>query len=308
MSDRPIDEFLDLLPLTTEEQRTVKILLWFNRPVVFDEISKEYTKRYNIKIGSKMYHILNNLVKKKFAVKGVNKGKKNFCIHSGNLTRNIKRAMQDEMTRASKRYQKIEFLEKPSLTTHVGEKDVGELFVKIVEKLKQGCEIHVINDTLNYPIRSKGVNKKEFIKQENNLSKLLMKNRVSGKSKEYYIVERVKSERALKSLAKEFGKDYVKKSLKAIIKSLELDNFNIVFAKDLQFKFFVIPDYCAVTTWFSDSKKYSLDRAIAFWYPDDIKGLDDYFWTEWRRILNGRSEKEAKDEVKTWVEELMKKI
>ena len=225
MSDRPIDEFLDLLPLTTEEQRTVKILLWFGTPSDFEQISKEYKKRYNIKVGNKLYHILNNLVKKKFAVKFTKLGKKNFCIHEGNLNRAIKRTVQDEMVRAQQRFQKIEFLEKPSLTTHVGEKNIGELFVKIVEQLEQGCEIHVINDTLNYPIRSKEpIDRKKFIKEEEKSRKLLMKNRVSGKSKGYYIVERVKSERALKSLIKEFGKEYVKTSLKSIIKSLELDN------------------------------------------------------------------------------------
>ena len=57
----------------------------------------------------------------------------------------------------------------------------------------------------------------------------------------------------------------------------------------------------------SSNKKY-LDRAMAFWYPDSIKALDEYFWTEWKRALLGKIEDDNRKEVKKWAEELLKKI
>ncbi|MBU3904979.1 MAG: hypothetical protein KJ906_02440 [Nanoarchaeota archaeon] len=307
MSGQTIDEFLDLLLLTTEEQRTVKILLWFGTPSDFENISKEYTKRYNIKVGSKLYHILNNLVKKKFVAKAMKGGKKVFCIHYGNLNQRIKKVAGDEILKAQQRFQKIESIGNPSMTTYIGEDQVTNLILKISEMEKEGVEEHSIIDILSYPIKS-NLSKKEFLKQRTKHNEELLKLRKRGKLVEYFIAEKSKIEQSFKERTKIHGKDYVQMVLKYIIKGLDTNNFNIVFTDNVAFKFFVIPDKIAVTAWFSSPTIKYLDRAIAFWYPDSIKALDEYFWAEWKRALGTKSEEENRVEVKTWVEELVKRL
>lgn len=307
-NERLTDEFLELLPLTTEESRVMKILLWFGRPATYDEISEQHTKKFNIKIGNKLYHILNCLFKKKFAEKGMASGKKVFYVHNENLAAEIKKAVQGEMKRAQDMYQKIQFMEKPSLTTYVGEDDVAALFDQIDEmEAKGGIEEHGIIDILSYPVKIREP-KKLFIEQRIKSKKHLLELTKQGKLVEYYISEKAKVEKHFKFLERQRGKKYVIEAIKYINKALEFDSFNIMFTNNIMFKFFVIPNKCAVVSWFSSSEKEYLDRAIVFWYPDDIKGLDEYFWNEWKRALNGKTEKEAKEEVKRWAKEYLEKL
>lgn len=309
MAERALDESLNYLKVSLEEKRVLKILLAFGKPVDADQIKKEYQRLFKVKIGNRIYYILGNLKDKEYVSTSKDR-KKLFYCNSAKIAKEIRESLEKEQKKIQKTMEKMEFLSgKPSLTTHVGSKSVAELFEKIVSKLKEGCEFHTIMGTMRYPIRpEKPIKTKILLKQDMKIRKFLIKNRKSGKLIEYHIIDKNKYIKDIKNLEKEFGKKYIKKTFNEMIDSLKLKNFNVIFGKDLEFKFFVIPNYCAVTAWFSSPKQYYLDRAIAFWYPDDIKGLDEHFWFEWRRILGNRTEEEAKEEVKKWARKLLKRI
>jgi hypothetical protein len=194
-------------------------------------------------------------------------------------------------------------LGKPSLTTHVGALSVGELFAKVNEKLLEGCELHFIKGDPYFPVILEGTDKKLITKLDSTFLKMINRNRATGKLREYYIIEKEKTEKAMKQVSKDLGRNY-RTELKQWLSALDSKNFNMVFGSS-EFKFFVIPGYCAITAWSTGG--LSLDRAIAFWYPDDIKGLDEHFWSEWTRALAGRNEIQAKEEVKAWIKGLLEK-
>jgi len=302
MPNQTIDEFLDLLSLTTEEQRTLQILIRLESGS-FEDVSKDYEKKYS-KVGNKLYHILNNLVKKEFVSKN---GKKLFSVNQVKLNSAVKEQAELELVKAQKRLERIESSGTQSMRTYVGGEQVAELFKEIDKLESEGVEQYGITDILSYPVKTT-LSKNEFIEQTLNTQKNLLKLRTQGKMRDYHICEKAKVEAHLKELEKDRGKKYLIETMKYISDSLETDNFQIAFADNVSFKFFVIPNKIAVISWFSSPDVKHLDRAIAFWYPDSIKSLEDYFWVEWKRTIGNKSEDENRKEVMIWTKEFLRKI
>ena len=184
------------------------------------------------------------------------------------------------------------------MKTYVGGDQVAELFKEIDNLEAEGVEQYGITDIMSYPVKMT-IPKTKFIEQRLKTQKKLLKLRKQGKMKDYHIVEKIKAEKHLKELGKERGKKYLAETLKHLKDSLNTGNFHIGFAENVSFKFFVIPDKIAVISWFSSPNKKYLDCAIAFWYPDSIKSLEEYFWIEWKKIKDKDGKK--------WINGLVKK-
>ena len=298
---RAVEDMVEYLGLDLDEKRVINIL--FDNSFDVNDISKKYKQMYDVNIGNKIYHILNNLVKKGFVLKT----KKIYSCNQEKITSEVEKSINNQMKDLVDDLKKINNIKKPSLTVHASEKQVAELFAQIDKMELQGSEEHGIIDILSYPIKLSGSKKQHAQNKLKQVKKVMNIRRKKG-ALEYHIAEKSKLEKYYKYQAKEYGKDYIIGISKLILNSLEHDNFNIVFSDNVVFKFFVVPDKCAVTAWFSSPNKKYLDRAIVFWNKDDIKGLDEYFWSEWKRALNGRSEKQIKEEAKEFYKKILKEL
>jgi Fe2+ or Zn2+ uptake regulation protein len=68
MTERVLDEFLDVLTQSIEEKRVLRILFSYES-MSAEEIAKKYEKLFSAKIGSKIYHILKSLTQSGYVVK-----------------------------------------------------------------------------------------------------------------------------------------------------------------------------------------------------------------------------------------------
>lgn len=309
-----LEEFLDLIPVSIEERRVIMLLWKEERQLCVKDISDLYQMDYNLKVGNKIYFILNNLVERKLLLLQIKDGAKLYFCDETQLNSTVGKFIEEEIAKKLHTYEKLKnFIGKPPMTKYSGEKGIVDGFFKLEERLLQiGGKVLDVRDILpfeadtieNLKLRHEDlISRGNFSELDKDIYKLTRSQELfkSGLLEDIIVLDKEQTYEGLKEWSNKYGKKYVLERLNIFLELLSLPNYQVVFGCDrIEFQVEIIPDYSAALYWRSEPKKIT-DRLLIFWHPGIIEGLQNYFWTEYYQAIKNKGKEEAKNDVIGWV-------
>lgn len=311
-----IEKLLNLIPLSIEEERILLLLLFHHQEEFSPKQLKElYESEFKVKIGNKIYFVLNKLRQKNLVFMDLKR--KKFSCNIDDLKLQIWYHIHREYKTKISIYNELsENIIKSPLSMY-SDSDVvygfSELELKI---LKEGGTFLDIRDILPYTAdkpETLELRRKEYGEMELPSYTKLDSYRIvrrqelfkDGRLFQIMVLDKISTEQALKYWLGRYGYSYVIGRLYNFLELLKLPNYQVVFSKHkINFMLEIIPGRGVALYW--RSRPFAItDRLIVFWDRSVVASFENYFWKEYNTSLEGKDEKKAKEEVICWTEKLI---
>lgn len=313
---KDIEKLLSLIPLSLEEKRVLQILLSHQKEgLTARQLRELYERGYNLKIGNKIYFVLNNLYRRNLI--SMDSKTKKYSCDVDSLSFNISLFIHNEYKTKIFVFNELsKAMSQPIISTYSDSDVLHGFFEMEKDLLREGGTFLDIRDILPYTAdlpETLEVRRKEYGSTEpssySNLDsyRLIRRHELlkEGRLLQIMILDKIATEQTIRYWLGTYGYSYVMNRLNKFLEILQLPNYQIVFSKQrVNFMLEIIPGHA--TALYYRSRPFGItDRLVIFWGGNITASFEKYFWEEYNRTLKGKDEKEAKEEVIKWTKGLI---